>query len=549
MRVKYSDERTQITSAMINGIQVTKLNSYEPKFEKKIAEKRLMEMKYLRKELIYWVFSLALVVSSPILATGASFILYVLIDERNILTASDTFTTLMLFSALRFPIMLIGRLVGRLGQSIQALQRISKFLEREVHKDCDLVSSEDIPHNKEVVSVKNGEFQIFSSSDTKDQTKEEDQTNSTFKLKDINFSLCRGDILAVVGPVGSGKSTLALSLLGEIPRSVNTSLNVKGRLGYSSQLPFILNATFRDNILFGLDYDPIRYEKVIGACCLRSDIESLEYKDMTEIGERGITLSGGQKQRLSIARTVYSQPDVAIFDDPLSALDAGTSRAVCERLFLNKDENGLLSSTAVMLVTHSAYFLHEMDKIMILENGESTFYGSWSELIKTTDKHKSEFIESLTKDLQEKRSDKDHKKETNDANKRKVDGNAQESNKDGKNLMTIEDRERGISSIATWLLWFQGAGGVLFVLMQILFLTTDRVAYVATEWWLAQWTEASKGPVTVFGMTLPSQFDGMEAQIFYVTVYSIIIFISVGSTMIRTVWAGKIEIYFFILFR
>merc|ERR1712071_378967 len=100
---------------MINGIQITKLNSYEKKFGEKINEKRKKEMKYLRRELFIWGWTLIFTVISPILATGATFIVYVFIHDKNILTASDTFTTLMLFSALRFPINLVGRLVGRLG--------------------------------------------------------------------------------------------------------------------------------------------------------------------------------------------------------------------------------------------------------------------------------------------------------------------------------------------------------------------------------------------------------------------------------------------------
>ena len=93
--------------------------------------------------------------------------------------------------------------------------------------------------------------------------------------------------------------------------SLGTSLRVTGHVGYASQLPFILNATFHDNTLFGRPYDPVRYDNVIEACCLRADINLLSAGDITEIGERGVTLSGGQKQRLSITRTVYTKHDAS----------------------------------------------------------------------------------------------------------------------------------------------------------------------------------------------------------------------------------------------
>ena len=103
--------------------------------------------------------------------------------------------------------------------------------------------------------------------------------------------------------------------------------------------------------------------------------------DQTEIGERGVTLSGGQKQRISLARVVYSNPDVALFDDPLSALDAGTSRMVFDRLFQRRgDENRLLAKTAVVLVTHASHFLNRVNRVMVVVEGKVPFCGTWKEL-------------------------------------------------------------------------------------------------------------------------------------------------------------------------
>jgi ATP-binding cassette subfamily C (CFTR/MRP) protein 1 len=85
-----------------------------------------------------------------------------------------------------------------------------------------------------------------------------------------------------------------------------------------------LSGNIRDNILFGNPFDKEKYQKVINACALTKDLELFANGDLTEIGERGINMSGGQKQRIQIARSVYEDADIYLFDDPFSAVDAHT---------------------------------------------------------------------------------------------------------------------------------------------------------------------------------------------------------------------------------
>ena len=116
-----------------------------------------------------------------------------------------------------------------------------------------------------------------------------------FVASGVNMSLKRSETLAIIGPVGSGKSTIINGILGEVPALSGSSISMNGKVSYVSQTPFILNATVRDNILFGLEYDVEWYDKVLDACCLRQDLIQLGAAgDMTEIGERGVTLSGGR---------------------------------------------------------------------------------------------------------------------------------------------------------------------------------------------------------------------------------------------------------------
>jgi ABC-type nitrate/sulfonate/bicarbonate transport system ATPase subunit len=125
-------------------------------------------------------------------------------------------------------------------------------------------------------------------------------------------------------------------------------VRVQGSVAYASQQAWIRNASIKQNILFGLDFDENAYRRTIDACCLQQDFSELPFGDETHIGERGVNLSGGQKARIALARAVYADTDVVLLDDILAALDAIVARKVFERCIL-----GLLAGKTRLLVTHS----------------------------------------------------------------------------------------------------------------------------------------------------------------------------------------------------
>lgn len=137
-----------------------------------------------------------------------------------------------------------------------------------------------------------------------------------------NFTIPAGGLVAIVGSTGSGKSTLISGLLGEC-RCLEGGVHIAaGRsISIATQSAWIQNASLRDNVLFGADYDAERYKTVLRVCALDEDLKNLKDGDMTDIGEKGVNLSGGQQQRVSLARAAYSQSDIIILDDPLSAVD------------------------------------------------------------------------------------------------------------------------------------------------------------------------------------------------------------------------------------
>jgi ABC-type sulfate/molybdate transport systems ATPase subunit len=220
---------------------------------------------------------------------------------------------------------------------------------------------------------------------------------------------------------------------------------------------------------------------------------------------------------------------LVLLDDPLSALDAGTAKLVFERLL--KAKNALFSNAAVVLVTHAAHFLSQVDRLTIIVDGKNVFIGSWAELVKFEpgDEATKLAVESILSSVQEQSAGTD-KPGIVDVLEPTI-----ETDKDEKNgtLMTVEEREHGLSSLRVWLLWFHRAGGVFFIFVQVLLMATDRFFYVALEYWLARWTKAAHESIQAAGIYFPPQTDGRSAQYKYLVVYACLLFVSVIATALR----------------
>ncbi|KAL5019757.1 hypothetical protein ScPMuIL_002649 [Solemya velum] len=165
-------------------------------------------------------------------------------------------------------------------------------------------------------------------------------------------------------------------------------VKIKGDLAYVPQQAWIQNLTVRDNILYGSDFVDEVYHQVVKSCALLPDLELWEAQDQTEIGEKGINISGGQKQRVSLARAVYSDADVYLMDDPLSAVDSHVGKDLFKNVIGNE---GLLKNKTRILVTHGVHWLPMVDKIVVLTNGQISEVGSYDELLD----HNGEFAQFL----------------------------------------------------------------------------------------------------------------------------------------------------------
>ncbi|XP_037038028.1 ATP-binding cassette sub-family C member Sur isoform X2 [Bradysia coprophila] len=188
----------------------------------------------------------------------------------------------------------------------------------------------------------------------------------------------KGKVTVIVGKSGSGKSSLIAAVLNEMHTvSGDIQWNKYSTIAYVPQTPWLLNASIRDNILFGESYRPRRFQKVLELCALNPDIELMPGGDMAEIGERGINLSGGQRQRIAICRALYSSANVVIMDDPLSSLD----NEVAKWIFDNSIKKMLSKyNRTVIFATQKTYLVHSCDNIIAMENNAIRAYGTFSEI-------------------------------------------------------------------------------------------------------------------------------------------------------------------------
>ncbi|PKU36984.1 canalicular multispecific organic anion transporter 1 [Limosa lapponica baueri] len=368
--MKNKDERMKMMSEILNGIKILKLFAWEPSFEKRVNEVRARELKNLVNFSYLQSISIFVFTCAPFLVSLASFAVYVLVDENNILDAQKAFTAISLFNVLRFPMAMLPLVLSSLVQTNVSTARLERYLGGE---DMDTSAIHHNPIAGSAVLL-----------------------CATLGTDGITLDIAPGSLVAVVGAVGSGKSSLVSAMLGEM-ENVKGHINIQGSLAYVPQQAWIQNATLKDNILFGSELDEARYQQVIKACALLPDLALLPAGDQTEIGEKGINLSGGQKQRVSLARAVYSNADIYVLDDPLSAVDAHVGKYLFEHVLGPK---GLLqkkvstpallpttrpgrngTGTTRILVTHSISFLPQVDNIVVLVAGEVSEHGSYSTLL------------------------------------------------------------------------------------------------------------------------------------------------------------------------
>ncbi|MES2371644.1 MAG: ABC transporter ATP-binding protein [Bacteroidota bacterium] len=274
---------------------------------------------------------------------------------------------------LTFPVSAIGWTASMIQRAAASQKRLNEFLETE-----STIANNPTP----LVVPVTGDI-VF------------DDVNFTYPhtgihaIRNFNLHIKKGDKVLLLGRTGSGKSTIAQLLLrfydpttgniriGSNPIKEIELKTLREQISYVQQDVFLFSDTVSDNISFGLakTTTPELIQKAAGFSSVHKEIIGFNEGYDTMIGERGVTLSGGQKQRISIARALIKEPEIVVFDDCLSAVDAKTEHEIIDNLYR------YLHDKTAIIITHRIFSSFRFDNIIVLDNGELAEQGTHEELM------------------------------------------------------------------------------------------------------------------------------------------------------------------------
>ncbi|KAM3473295.1 hypothetical protein MY5147_004840 [Beauveria neobassiana] len=364
-QMKNKDARSRLINEIITNMKSIKLYSWGSAFMNKLNFVRNeQELKNLRRIGATQAIANFTWNTAPFFVSCSTFTFFVLTQNKP-LTTDIVFPALALFNLLSFPLAVLPMVITSIVEASVAVGRLTDFFNaEEVQSDAITVGPAPTKLGEESVIIRDATFSW---------NRHEDKN----ALQDINFTAYKGELSCVVGRVGAGKSSFLQSILGDLWK-VKGRAEVRGNVAYASQQTWVLNATVKENIVFGYRYDSEFYEKTVKACALLDDFAQLPDGDETVVGERGISLSGGQKARVSLARAVYARADIYLLDDVLSAVDSHVGRHIIDSVL---GPRGLLASKTRILATNSIPVLRQASYITLLRDGEIAERGSYNELV------------------------------------------------------------------------------------------------------------------------------------------------------------------------
>ncbi|KAJ5319183.1 hypothetical protein MYU51_013685 [Penicillium brevicompactum] len=365
VQMKNKDSRTRLMTEILNNIKSIKLYAWNTAFMNKLSHIRNdLELNTLRK--IGATQSVANFTwqSTPFLVSCSTFTVFVLTSDKP-LTTEIVFPALTLFNLLTFPLSILPMVITSIIESSVAVKRLMDYFTAEELQTNAVSFQDPVAHiGDESVRVRDASFTW-------------NRHDGVNVLENIDLSARKGELTCIVGRVGSGKSSLLQSLLGDLWKSQGEVV-VRGRIAYVAQAPWVMNASVRENIVFGHRWDPAFYDLAVEACALVDDFKNLPDGDQTEVGERGISLSGGQKARLTLARAVYARADIYLLDDILSAVDQHVGRHIINKVL---GKTGLLSGKTRILATNAITVLKEADFIGLLRDKTIIEEGTYEQLM------------------------------------------------------------------------------------------------------------------------------------------------------------------------
>ncbi|CAD6448965.1 fa14f840-ff15-4b9d-8691-809f6f71babf [Sclerotinia trifoliorum] len=569
--MKVRDVKMAVVTEALQGIRQIKFSALESNWGNKIGMVRKKELDeqwsvYLNDTMLLFCW-----ITSPIALAAVALAVYAYL--HGVLLPSVAFTAIGVFVSLEVTLSVIPELTTDLIDAYISINRIQRYLAGVEISE----STSDAP---------NISFEKASIAWPCAEGEDEMDANERYVLRNVDVSFPQGELSVISGKTGTGKSLMLASILGEVdilagkvhvPRGPKAEERrdhlankdnwiIPSSIAFVAQIPWIENASIKDNILFGLPSDEDRYQKVIEYCALRKDLEMLGDGENTEIGANGINLSGGQRWRVTFARALYSRAGILVLDDIFSAVDAHVGRFIYEK--------GLTGELGVgrtrILVTHHVALCKAKAKYVVeLGDGTVESAGLLSELEEAGTLERIISHEETPEQIAEDESPItvsgsstviNPSESSDDEN---TDGNTLAkvvSRKDDpKKFVQEETRERGSVKVKVYGHYLKASGGWSFWILVLIAFLGQQFLVTGRSWWLKLWTESyqessiTNSMFTVQANYLPSYGNTQNSSFqtetikhdtsFYLTVYVGLSAISaiVGTLRYFYVYTGSIR--------
>ena len=558
-------KRMKTIYEVFDKILTIKINNFEEFFIKKIKEKRNDELIILNKLEKIKFFIYSFFSSTGIFLTLISINSYIFFN--NNLDVSNILTSLYIFNNLGEPLFLLPEYVMGFLNSLESLKKVEEFLYENNEKTSENNNNNNEKNDNFAIKINNVDFGIIYKFNDDDDDDENDDDKSEFDnsnfeeseefeskeeiisnnslnikknssklsnviidystgmkslilLKNITLEIKIGEIVAIIGEIASGKTLLLNSILKNLDIiSSNKNINIQGKIAYVSQSTFLLqNESIRSNIIFFKDFNKEKYKSIIKTCLLSNDFLSFSNGDLTEINSKHIQLTSSQKTKISIARALYSESDIYLFDDPFKSMNDFEDINI---LFNNVIE--YLNGKTIVFVTHALQFLFKFDKIVLMKEGKIEFFGKKKEF------EKEEFYKNFEKLSEKKKNifidNNKNNKINNEINNDffNFNENVNNSNKNLKKISKIkfEDEFFHLTSNKKqiYLNLFSYSGGIFFFILLLFFNLFWKFSEFSCDYFLTFWSTIKN--------------FNKEQNLIYLNIYSFISIFSIIFIFIR----------------
>ncbi|RSM07638.1 hypothetical protein CDV31_008531 [Fusarium ambrosium] len=346
------DSRIALVTQVIKQVKQIKLGALQNLFRRKVDEQRCQELERYKAVAFLNACMVFLVYVMPPTLISMTFGTAIFLGRG--LPSNVVFPALAFCFNITRAASLLPRLVMLYQGGQISFSRIRDFLLASLDEEVDLSKDATMDERPVEFGMRGCDIGFPASQDS-----------PKVILQNCTMQATSNSLVVISGPVGCGKTTLIRSIIGEIKPHIG-HVWVHGKIAYAPQVPFLICGTVRENILFGLPFDPGFYNQVLDAVSLRLDLARLPEGDATMLGGTGVALSGGQKSRVALARAVYARREVVVLDDPLAAVDAKVRSHLISHVLGPK---GILKDSLRIVTTSSQALMSYSDALYVIKNG------------------------------------------------------------------------------------------------------------------------------------------------------------------------------------